>query len=174
MAKEVVTKFFRNTEPQNKKIPCRLCRQRKLNLWNESLPKKIFQECLNCQVVIFTDRIRRMGRVLFSQACVCQKGWYLSVRFSPSSLVPGPFPGGQSPSPSWHVPLYPGQGYPLGRTGVPPQPYPPSWGAVPTETKQQSEYLLHGEQSMPLAVVREDFLVWSNSYVYFTVSSVLY
>ena len=56
---------------------------------------------------IFTARIRRMGKVLFSQMCVCQQG----ERVVPCSLAYGPktFPrgGGTLLTGSWSlVPVY--------------------------------------------------------------------
>ena len=65
---------------------------------------------------IFTARIWRMGKVMFSQVSARPQGveGYPSPRFFPRSLVPGPFPGGG---------------------------YPPL-----LETEQQSKYLLRGGQ----------------------------
>ena len=91
-----------------------------------------------CNTVV-TTRIRRMGKVLFSQVCVCpHQGWGLPhlhpiilplvtcpFQEVPLWLVTGPFLGGY-PSPSRGIP-WPGLGYP-----------------PPPKTEQQSEHLLHG------------------------------
>ena len=84
---------------------------------------------------IFTARIRRMGKVMFSQVCVRPHPLCPSSRFFPRSVVPGPFPGdtpvlagGGYPSPRWEE--YPsprwgrttGLRYPPSRTGL---GYPP-------------------------------------------------
>ena len=101
---------------------------------------------MSCEQII-TDRIRMMGKVMFSQVSVCpQGGGYPSPRFLPKSLVSGPFQGGTP---------QPGLGYPLAGTGAPPPAqlelgYPP-WG----QNSRASTCYAAG--SMPLAFT-QDFL----------------
>ena len=85
--------------------------------------------------IIFTARIQRMGKVMFSQVSVCSHkrgwAWYSSLRIFP------PFwrgPGYPSPRFFCRYPQ-PGRGTPgPGQDGVPPR----------LQTGQQSEHLLRG------------------------------
>ena len=118
--------------------------------------KKVYQHCVLITlrqryavvvcICIITARIRRMGKVLFSQACVCPRGggggesypMVSGLRFLPWSFVPGPFQWVCYPSPvtgpvqssvlgpalgaaEGCTPVLPmGRGVPLPRTGVSP------------------------------------------------------
>ena len=86
---------------------------------------------LCCKSYWTTARIRRMGKALFSQVCVCPQRGYPRPRFFPVSLGPGSFvrrgvtsfpgyfPGLWSQVFSWHTPVPAGRVIPVPARDVP-------------------------------------------------------
>ena len=78
-SREFCERRFKVTHSQDKRF------------YNTLVHTEIYKSTMS-EGMIFTARIRRMGKVLFSQVSVCPlPGGYPSPRFFPRSLVPGPF-----------------------------------------------------------------------------------